>query len=87
MNGWLFIYPSLTVSFSLQKEYGVNTSPFIMKDLSLCTLHLPNHNGSGAQPEFWMFLNKISIPLSRLGKLVSRKTPFPCPSYKIESFI
>ena len=35
-----------------QNKYGVKTPPFTMKDLSLSTLHSPNHNGGGAEPDF-----------------------------------
>ena len=33
-----------------------------MKDKSCSTLHLPNHNGGGAEPDFGvLFSDKISI--------------------------
>ncbi|MFJ5624451.1 hypothetical protein ACIQD3_17360 [Peribacillus loiseleuriae] len=43
-----------TVQFEIQNSYGVKMSPFTMKDPSCSTLHSPNHNGGGAEPEFRM---------------------------------
>ncbi len=47
----------LRILVLIQKTIGVKTPPIIMKNIPLSTLHSHNHNGGGAEPEFW-FLSK-----------------------------
>ena len=45
-----------------------------MKDKFYYTLHSPNHNGGGAEPEFWMLSKVKSVYLlSRLAILIRCK--------------